>query len=346
MKRKLLFLIGIMSCLGNTYAQSGEAADAQKQDEKAIQSLTEEVKERDKTIEKLNLLLEKLEAENEQLDSALQAEIKEGKAAKYKKQIKQLQKDSLALSERMEEVLEEMSQEHQKRIDIFADQHKKDSLDIVALREELKGLEDFRVKWLAQLAESVDEKWLNKPYAAVDVAALEKDYDQYEQYAPMDAKVAEAKDKLTPFVANARLYQRGKEAVDTIYNAEVVNPLIEPMRAFRDSLPEGNNRDDVDKLYMQLNDYAITIEIFQDVINAVNKVLQEMVGKLEGESVAGAGEAADAILKNQEKEYENISAIKMIPWLAKRYGLYEEALLNGNITQANEIINKTFTLPQ
>lgn len=344
MKRKILFLIGMALCLGSTYAQSGEAADAQEQDEKAIQSLTEEVKDRDKTIEKLNLLLEKLEAENERLDSALQAEIKEGKAAKYKKQIKQLQKDSLALSEQMEEALEAMRQEHQKQIDIFADQHEKDSLDIVALREELNGLEEFRVKWLAQLAESVDEIWLNKPYAAIDVVALEKDYAQYEQYAPMDTTVAQAKDKLTPFVTNARLYQQGKEAVDTIFNAEVVTPLIEPMRALRDSLPEGDNQDDVANICWQLDNYAITIEIFQDVIKAVNEGLQAMVGKLEGKSVTGAGKAAEAILINQEKEYENISAIKMIPWLAKRYELYEEALLNGNITQANEIISKT--LPQ
>ncbi len=318
MKRKILFLIGMALCLGSTYAQSGETVDSQKQ-KKVIQSLTEELEDRDKTIEKLNLLLEKLEAENDQLNSALQAEIKEGKAAKYKKQIKQLKKDSLDLSQQMKTALEEMRQAHQKQIDIFADKHEKDSLDIVALREELNGLEEFRVKWLAQLAESVDEKWLNKPYAAIDVAALEKDYTQYEQYASMDAKVAEAKDKLTPFVANARLYQRGKEAVDTVYNAKEVNSLIEPMRTLRDSLPKGNNRDDVAKLYTQLNDYAITVEIFQDVIKAVNEAVQ-------GQSAAGAWPLAKATLDKQEKESEYISAIKDIPWLAKQYGDYYELL--------------------
>lgn len=340
MKRKILFLIGMALCLGSTYAQSEEAVDAQKQDEKAIQSFTEELEERDKTIEKLNLLLEKLETENERLDSALQAEIKEGKAAKYKKQIKQLQKDSLALSEQMEEALEAMRQEHQKQIDIFADQHEKDSLNIVALRKELNGLEEFRVKWLAQLAESVDEKWLNKPYAAIDVAALEKDYAQYEQYAPMDAKVAEAKDKLTPFIANARLYQRGKEAVDTVYNAKEVNSLIEPMRTLRDSIPEGDNRNDVDKLYTQLNDYAITIEIFQDVIKAVNTQVQ-------GQSAAGAWYLAEAELNKQEKESEYISAIKDIPWLAEQYEEYYK-LLKEDASKPNKIGEAilNITLPQ
>lgn len=340
MKRKILFLIGMVLCLGSMYAQNEKAADAQKQDEKTIRSLTEKVKDRDKTIEKLNLLLEKLEAENEQLDSALQAEIKEGKAAKYKRQIKQLQKDSLALSERMEEALKEMRQEHQQQVDFFVGQHEKDSLDIVALREELNGLEEFRVKWLAQLAESVNEKWLNKPYAAIDVVALEKDYAQYEQYAPMDAKVAEAKDKLTPFVTNARLYQQGKEAVNSKYDAAVVNSLIEPMRALRDSLPEGDNQDDVANICWQLDNYAITIEIFQDVIKAVNKEVQ-------GQSAAGAWYLAKAALDKQEKESEYISAIKDIPWLAKQYDKYYE-LLKEDASKPNEVGEAILhiTLPQ
>lgn len=340
MKRKILFLIGTTLCLGSMYAQNEKTADAQKQDEKTIRSLTEEVEDRNQTIEKLNLLLEKLETENEQLDSALQVEIKEGKAAKYKKQIKQLQKDSLDLFQQMETELEAMRQEHQKQIDIFADQHEKDSLDIVALREELNGLKDFRVKWLAQLAESVEEKWLNKPYSAIDVTALEKDYAPYEQYAPMDAKVADAKDKLTPFVANARLYQQGKEAVDTIYNAVMVNSLIEPMRALRDSMPEGDNRDDVDKLYTQLNDYAITIKIFQNVIKAVNKQVQ-------GQSAVGALPLAKAELDKQEKEFEYISVIKDIPWLAKQYDEYYK-LLEKDASKPNKIGEAILkiTLPQ
>lgn len=339
-RRRILFLIGMTLCLGSAYAQNEKEMDAQKQDEKTIQSLTEELKDRDETIEKLNLLLEKLEAENEQLDSALQAERKEGKATTYKKQIKQLKKDSLALSQQMETALEAMRQEHQKQIDIFADQHGKDSLDIVALREELNGLEEFRLKWLAQLAESVDDKWLNKPYAAVDVAALEKDYAQYEQYAPMDAKVAEGKDKLTPFVANARLYQQGKNAVNSEYNAEEVNSLIESIRMLRDSILEGNNRDDVAKLYTQLNDYAITIKIFQNVIKAVNEAVQ-------GQSAVGAWPLAKAALDKQEKEFEYISAIKDIPWLATQYEEYYK-LLEKDASKPNEIGEAilNITLPQ
>lgn len=340
MKRKILFLMGMALCLGSTYAQNEKEMDAQKQDEKTIQSLTEKLKDRDETIKKLNSSLEKLETENEQLDSALQAEIKEGKAAKYKKQIRQLKKDSLALFQQMETALEEMRQEHQKQIDTFVDQHEKDSLAIVALREELNGLEEFRVKWLAQLAESVDERWLNKTYATIDVAALEKDYAQYEQYAPMDAKVAEAKDKLTPFVANARLYQQGKNAVNSEYNAEEVNSLIEPMRILRDSIPEGNNRNDVAKLYTQLNDYAITIEIFQDVVKKVNEAVQ-------GQSAAGAWPLAKAALDKQETDFEYISAIKDIPWLATQYEEYYK-LLEKDASKPNEIGEAilNITLPQ
>lgn len=328
MKRIILLGIGMVLCLGNLYAQNEETVDPQKQ-EKAIQSLTEELEDRNKTIEKLNLLLEKLETENEQLDSALQAERKEGKATIYKKQIKQLQKDSLALSQQMETALEKMRQEHQQQTDAFIGRHREDSLTIVSLQEELNGLKEFRVKWLAQLAVSVDEKWLNKPYAAIDVTALERDYAQYEQYAPMDAKVAEAKNKLTSFVANARLYQQGKNAINSEYHAAEVTSLVEPMRTLRDNMPEGSNREDVANLCWQLDNYAITIEIFQDVIKAVNEAVN-------GQSPAGAWPLAKATLDKQEKESEYISAIKMIPWLAVQYDKYYE-LLKKDATKPNEV---------
>lgn len=339
MKLKIIFLIGMVLCLDNTYAQSEETVDSQKKAE-TIRSLEKDLKDRDDTIEKLNLLLKRLETENEQLDSALQAERKEGKAAIYKKQIKQLQKDSSALSLQMATALEKMRQEHQKQTNAFIGRHREDSLNIVSLQEELNGLKEFRVKWLAQLAESVDEKWLNKPYATIDVTALEKDYAQYEQYAPMDAKVAEAKDKLTPFVANVRLYQQGKNAVNSKYHAEEVTSLVESLHTLRDNMPEGNNRDDVANLCWQLDNYAITIEIFQDVIRAVNEAVK-------GQSPVGAWPLAKATLDKQEKESEYISAIKMIPWLAVQYDKYYE-LLKKDATKPNEVGEAilNITLPQ
>lgn len=330
MKRKILFLIGMALCFGSTYAQSEKPDDDQRQHEKAIESLKKDLEDRDKTIRKLEADLAELKVENEKLNSALRAERKEGKAAKYRRQIKQLKKDSTALSERMEEALEKMRQEHQEQVDSLVAQHEKDSLDNVDLRAQLDELEEFRVIHLAQMAESVDEKWLNKAYADVDSVALEMDYDQYDQYASMDTAVAQARDRLTTFVANVRLYRQGRKAVHSKYEADVVNSLIEPMRAIRDSLPEGSNKDDVADICWQLDNYAITIEIFQDVIKAVNKAVKDQ------KTAKAAWPLAKAALDNQEKESEYISAIQDIPWLAEQYAEYHK-LLKKDASKPNEV---------
>lgn len=337
MKRKILFLIGMALSFGSTYAQSEKPDNDQRQHEKAIESLKEDLEDRDKTIRELEADLAELNAENEKLDSALRAERKEGKAAKYRRQIKQLKEDSTALSERMEEALEKMRQEHQKQVDLFVAQHKEDSLVNVDLRAQLAELEEFRVIHLAQMAESVDEKWLNKAYADVDSVALETDFAQYDQYAPMDTAVAQARDKLAAFVANVRLYRQGRKAVHSKYEADVVSPLIEPMRALRNRLPEGSNKDDVANICWQLDNYAITVEIFQDVIKAVNKAV-------EGQKTAKAAwYLAQAELNKQEKESEYISAIQDIPWLKEQYGVYYK-LLEKDASKPNEVGEKILKL--
>lgn len=313
MKRNLFFLIGIMLCVATAYAQDKEELDP-----------------KDKVIEKLELRLKELRIKNEKLDSALQAERREGKAASYKKQIKQLKKDSLALSQQMATTIEELQKKHQEQMDTLIGQHKKDSSAIVSLQEELHGLQEFRMRWLAQLAESVNEKWLEKPYAIIDVPALEKDYEQYDRYAPMDAKVAEARDKLKPFVDNVYLYRRGIEAVNSVYDAEKVTSLIKPMRVLRDGMPDGDNREDMTNLCWQLDNYAITIEIFQDVIKAVNEAVKGISGQ------AGAWPLVKAALEKQETESQYISAIKMIPWLAKQYDEYFK-LLEKDSTGPNKV---------
>lgn len=333
MKRNIFFLIGMMLCFTTVYAQNKETVDPQKVNDdlvKDIKALSKEVMDKDKTIEKLNAQLEKLKTENEQLDSVLQAERREGKAATNKKQIKQLREDSLAFSQKMTTTMEKVQKKHQEQMRTLIGQHKGDSLLIASLQKELDGLKEFRVTWLAQLAESVDEKWLNKPYTVVDIRALDKDYEQYEQYAPMDAKVAEARNKLKPFVEDVHLYQRGIEAVNSAYDAGKVDSLIAPMRTLYDGMMDGGNRKEVANLFWQLDNYAVTIKIFQEVIEAVNKAVK-------GQSMqTGAWPLAKATLEKQEKDSKYISAIRMIPWLEKQYDEYFK-LLEKDSTKSNKV---------
>lgn len=97
-------------CLAEVNAQNEETIPSQKVSRdsiKVITSLKKEIASKDKMIEKLNTEVERLKADNERLDSTLRAEIREGKANKFKQQIKQLKQDSLNLSNQLTTVMED-----------------------------------------------------------------------------------------------------------------------------------------------------------------------------------------------------------------------------------------------
>lgn len=323
MKQKIVFLIGMVLCLAEVNAQNEETIPSQKVSRdsiKVITSLKKEIASKDKMIEKLNTEVERLKADNERLDSTLRAEIREGKANKFKQQIKQLKQDSLNLSNQLTTVMEDARKADKKQADTLTELFKKDSLTIVSLQDKLNELQNFRVKWLAQLAESVDKKWLSKPFSAIDVNELETDFQQYEEFSSADKKVADARDKLKVFLNNCQLYQKAVKAVNSMYNPEIINSLITPIRTLRDSITNTSSKEDIKIVYWQLNNYEITIEIFQEVIQKVNKAVN-------GQSThKAAWPLANATLDKQEKESEYISAIQMIPWLAKQYADYFKGL--------------------
>lgn len=319
MRVNIIFLISLFLCFADAHAQNKKAINPLKANAdsiKTIEFLNKEIASRDKTIEKLNAEIEELKAK-----------IREGKAAKYKQQIEQLKCDSLNLSNQLKTVTKEVQNVNKEQIDALTEQidalteqRKKDSLTIASLQNKLDELQDFRTRWLTQLAESVDEKWLSKPYSAIDINELERALQQYKEFAPADKRVSDARDKLKILLGNSLLYQKGMRAINSEYNAEIVNSLIAPMQALRDNMKDSINKKDVTNLYWQLNNYSITVEIFQEVIGEVNKVVK---GQL---SQAGAWPLANATLEKQEKESEYITAIQEIPWLAKQYTEYLEAL--------------------
>lgn len=312
MRVNIIFLISLFLCFADAHAQNEQAINPLKANAdsiKTIEFLNKEIASRNKTIEKLNAEIEELKAK-----------IREGKAAKYKQQIEQLKRDSLNLSNQLTTVTKKVQNVNKEQIDALTKQHKKDSLTIASLQNKLDELQDFRTKWLTQLAESVDEKWLSKPYSAIDINELERALLQYEEFAPADKRISDARDKLKILLGNSLLYQKGLRAINSEYNAEIVNSLIAPMQALRDSVKDSINKKDVTNICWQLNNYSITVEIFQEVIGEVNKAVNGQ------QNQAGAWPLANATLEKQEKESEYITAIQEIPWLAKQYIEYLKAL--------------------
>lgn len=302
----------------------------QAQEEKDVAKLTKQLAEQQKQVELLKVKVATL-------DSTLQAERKDGKSARYKKQIEQLKRDSVEQVRQWEAKLQQVMQEKDAMLIQHDEQHKTDAQTITALKKQLNDLQVFRAKWLAELAGEVDEKWLNKPYSAIDLAQLETDYQQYEEFATADTRVAEARNKLKPFVENVRLYAQATEAVHSPYDKAKVASLIPSLRTLCDRCTEQQGAKEVKSLFWQLDNYAVTVEIFQDVIKEIQKVI-----KNETEHQF-AWPLVQATLDKLEKESSFITALDEIPWLKEQSKTYRESLAT-NCVQPNAIADKIMAL--
>ena len=237
--------------------------------------------------------------------------------------IKQLGKDTI-----------QMINNHQKGIAQLQEQLKQNTDLIAQMKKDAESIEAFKGPWLAQLAHSVDTEWLNKTFQEIDSTLMEYAYSQYEAYASADPQVAEARDKMKPLVDAYAIYTQGKRAVESCYDAAVVTPLISQVDAMRKATTHSGRKAELDALYQQLNDYGVTVGIFQDVIKAVDEIItkQNQVGHLDDYQKKAVASLIQKELERQEAEYEYITAIKAIPWLAAQYENYYQALMADFLT--------------
>jgi len=327
-----LCIMCLFPVIGVHNAQSATTNDSTK-----VVKLQKELADKDRTIENLNSVIEDLKNKNRELKSQIENELKDGKSAKYKQTIKRLRKDSTDLANQIVTIQGKHNNENNAEISRLSNLHEDDTRRIVELERELAQLNEFKGMFLTQMASGVEQKWLTKTYTEVNLAELEKEYKQYEKFADVDKKVASARDKLRNFILECRLYNRAKEAVYNEYNASNVNSLIAPMRTLRDKTQDSKNKDDLKTICRQLNNYQATVQIFQELIIAINKELNGQTQK------NGAFKLVKATIDKQEREDEAITAILDIPWLAKQYEAYYDDL-QKNCLAKNRIAEKILSL--
>ena len=155
---------------------------------KLIYDLREELTKKDALIDKLKKDLAKAEEGKNEADSLLKVEKAVGKSKEIKKQLRELEqanenlKDSLnECSANVAKSVSQQVQRCQEQLDRLMKQHLEDTLLISSLRRDLNELSGFRKMWLTQLAESVNEKWIEKKYSEINVAELESALRQYEE---------------------------------------------------------------------------------------------------------------------------------------------------------------------
>ena len=298
---------------------------------KKIVELQDTVKAKEKEISKIRKDMAALQEKYNKVSNQLEEEknsTKKNELKELKKQITQLQKDSADCAGNLEASLKKQADEYEKQLAKLRQQHSKDSADLVAVQQGLGDLKNFRQLWIADMAKSVDEQWMKIPFSQIDIAELEKTHQQCKEFSNADKKIAEAEGKLKILLNDCKIYQQGMTVISSRYNAASVQSALSSVKVVRDHTVDEVKRNELKTLIRKLDDYGVTVEIFQDVIKAID-------GKVAGQAnQRAAWPLANAEINKQEQESEYISAIKDIPWLESQYNAYYEAIkrdcLNSN----------------
>ena len=322
---KFLLLLAIFSCSTSLKAQNTgeEEGDPYKEN----YALKKELAKKDARIQKLEEELAKIEIERNKADSLLKVEKATGKSKEIKFQIQALEQENKRLrseldncSSNVEMVISQQAKSSQEQISQLLQQHSRDSIEIASLRGDLSELSNFRKMWLAQLAESVNEKWLNKPYSQINMKELEVALKQYAEFASSDKRIADARDKLQVLLAECQIYNQGVNIINAPYEKSRLNSIAVPLKNMRDKTTDPTKKQELSLLFWQLDNYGITVEIFQDVIKAVDEQILGM------NAHKAAWPLAKAVLEKLEREDEYITAVKKIPWLSEQYDSYYKDL--------------------
>lgn len=339
---KIILLLVAFNCpvLSNAMNNCDEDDDLYKEN----YELKKELAKKEVRIKELETALADIEAEKNKVDSLLKVEKASGKSKELKSQLQTLEQENKRLSaeleqcaSKIEDAVSQQSKNYQEQISQLLQQHSEDSTEIVSLREDLKDLANFRKMWIAQLAESVNEKWLNKPYSQINIQELEKALKQYEEFASTDVRIADAFKKLELLMADCQIYNQGISTISTPYDKNKINTVMNSMKSLLDRTTNPTSKDELSLLHWKLDNYGITIEIFQDVIKAVDK-------QLSGQSDhKQAWPLVNAVLNKLEKDDEYITAVKKIPWLSEQYDAYYKNL-KKNCIAVNEVRNEIMNI--
>ena len=196
-----------------------------------------------------------------------------------------------------------------------ASKQKSISGEIASLEEELKGLESVRQKMDAQLMQDVQSKWLSKTYSQLDGNALRAAVAQYRQRAAVNKAMNASYQQIQGLLDEFIVYEQGMQAVNEPYHAASVSQLADKVKQLRAKVT-GDRRKELSKLFVMLDDYPATVQIFQDLIGEIDK--QKTFADIE------------KVIKAQEEDGEVITSITSIPWLKSQYEAYYNALKNGN----------------
>ena len=320
----------VLTLFSSAYAQKDSTKKAQQDLYKEIYDLRKNISAKDDTIKKLRKDTASLQAKL----SAKEKELQTSKSSVLKKQndslsariklleviVIRLQSDSISLATQLSKTKKELDSlsSAKKNNDKLKKDNKKQADTIRMLKNELAKLQPFKQKYLSQMAENVDDDFLNKPFKDIDSVEFEKALKEFNDFASEDKRIAAAAKKLSALKNDYILYRKGVAVVNSPYNATKIKEIKDPLYNLYNKTPQSDKKDDIYNFFWQVNNYASKVNVFKNLIKDVDKRINA--------NKNDAFAFADLELKNQEKKSQAITAIQQIPYLKKLYDDYYAAL--------------------
>ncbi len=278
MKRMLVVLFCVALCTANfgVYAQNNTNPQAPVAPQKTAKQLKDEWKEEEE---------------------------------KLKKSIKYLEKDTIPAKD---EQITALKGEIETLEGIYFEKSKElTSLDSANTKDAI-----FRDKWLRLQTSSLNDKWNNVSIIEVDTAALKADLDELIKSNSADPKILNLKNKLEVLSKDVTLYKAALSAVNSKYDKASIAELLPQTTALRTKL-KGDSvaYKIVGDIAWQLESYAVAIEIFQNVIKAIDAVTHDGNSKR-------VYTAYISVKIDELEESGDIPALKEIPWLGEQWNIY------------------------
>lgn len=209
------------------------------------------------------------------------------------------------------------------------------------LETDVKDLNVFRQELLAQMAQSVDEKWCSQPFSQINGSLLVGECEKYNKFRSYDSRIETAYQKLTILKTDFNDYQLGQTLINSPYDGVAVAECAKKIDLLAKKIPGGYTakKQEVAELQIQLNRYNIYVWTFKErIIPAFDKRIEE--GKKYSWNQSAYMNPLSAELKILT---EDIKAIKTNPWLKLKFEEYWR-LLSTNCLAPNSVRDEIMNL--
>lgn len=175
---------------------------------------------------------------------------------------------------------------------------------------------------LREMAENVDEIWLNKPFGEMDSVVFQNELTLYEKYKDEDKGVGDAYKKLKSLHDRYLTYLEGVGAVNSAYDAKKVKELEGRFKKLLADETHSRRQEELRNVSTQLHDYGINVQYFQSIIRQVDERLENYI---EDNTKELAWVQIEKFLKAKD-EGKVEKYLSSIPWLKEQYQIYIKCL--------------------